>query len=103
MAGSYLVCALFFPLQSNADVGADCISCHAGNNPGIHKQWKFSKHGQNDIGCTDCYEAEKGDPDGFEHHGANIVTLVTPNDCGKCHKYQVEQTTNSYHAQPVKF
>ncbi len=78
--------------------GGDCIACHQENNPGLYLQWKNSAHGQNDIGCIDCHEADKADIDAFEHHGATIATMVTPKDCGKCHEHEAEETSNSYHA-----
>lgn len=92
-------CAILLaPLSLTAGIAEDCISCHKENNPGLHSQWYNSKHGENDVGCLDCHEADKADKDAFEHNGASIATLVTPKDCGKCHQMEAEQTTNSYHA-----
>lgn len=93
-----LMSACFFAGYSLADVAADCISCHQENNPGMYLQWKNSKHGENDVGCIDCHEAEKTDADAFEHNGALIATLVTPKDCGQCHEEIEKQTSQSYHA-----
>lgn len=76
----------------------DCASCHKENNPGLYLQWKDSAHGKNDIGCIDCHGANKGDVDAFEHNGALVATLVTPNDCGECHAQEAEETTASYHS-----
>lgn len=98
MLGALLIAALFMASNSLADVGADCISCHQEENPGMYLQWKNSKHGENDIGCLDCHGAEDGDVDAFEHNGAKVATLVTPKDCGKCHEAIEKQTSDSYHA-----
>lgn len=76
----------------------DCVTCHQEKNPGLYKQWKNSKHGENDVGCIDCHQADKSDVDAFEHYGATIATLVTPKDCSKCHEKEAEQTMKSYHA-----
>lgn len=75
-----------------------CESCHEENNPGLYLQWKNSAHGENDVGCLDCHEAEEGDIDAYEHNGALIATLVTPYDCGNCHDQQAQETMDSYHA-----
>ena len=55
--------------------------------------------GQAGVNCYDCHRAEKGDPDGFEHGGFWIATLVTPADCSRCHKEQFEQQQASHHAK----
>jgi len=77
-----------------------CIGCHSekGNGKVITEQWKVSKHAEVGVGCLECHKADEGDIDGYEHHGDFIATIVTPNDCGKCHKAEVEQFTHSHHA-----
>ncbi|NNF46630.1 MAG: ammonia-forming cytochrome c nitrite reductase subunit c552, partial [Desulfofustis sp.] len=77
---------------------ATCESCHEENNPGLYLQWKNSAHGENDVGCLDCHEADAGDVDAYEHNGAIIATLVTPYDCSNCHEQQAQETMDSYHA-----
>ena len=69
---------------SAAFAASECATCHQEKNPGMYMQWKNSKHGQNDVVCIDCHQADKKDVDAFEHHGATIATLVTPKDCSKC-------------------
>ena len=98
MAAGLFLSALVAAGVTYAQDPVDCISCHQEENPGLYLQWKNSAHGKNEIGCIDCHEAEEGDVDGFEHNGALIATLVTPNDCGKCHEQQAQETTDSYHA-----
>ena len=77
---------------------ATCESCHQEVNPGLYLQWQNSAHGENDVGCLDCHGADAGDVDAFQHHDANIATMVTPKDCGTCHEQQAQETTDSYHA-----
>lgn len=95
-------CLLALPLAgawaAQALAAETCESCHQKDNPGLYLQWENSKHGKNDVGCLECHQADAKDVDAFEHHGATIATLVTPNDCAKCHEKEAEQTTNSYHA-----
>jgi len=76
----------------------DCTSCHKKSNPALYLQWKNSAHADNDVGCLDCHQAEKGDVDAFKHNGELIATLVTPKDCGKCHEQIEKETSASYHA-----
>jgi len=64
----------------------------------ITEQWKISKHAEVGVGCLECHKADEGDIDGYEHHGDFIATIVTPNDCGKCHKEEVNQFVQSHHA-----
>ncbi len=98
ITGAALILGFMLTSWCYADTGEDCINCHQKENPGLFNQWKNSKHGENDIGCIDCHEAKSTDPDAFDHHGAKIATLVTPNDCRKCHEKEAEQVTKSYHA-----
>jgi len=83
--------------QNNKEESS-CVTCHKTENAGLYEQWKNSKHGEMGISCLDCHGANIGDPDGFEHGGGLIATLVTPKDCSKCHEDEAEQTMNSYHA-----
>jgi hypothetical protein len=75
-----------------------CIECHGRENPGIVEHWTRSTHAESGIGCVECHEAARNDPDGFEHHGALIATVVTPRDCSVCHATEAEQFAASHHA-----
>ncbi len=77
-----------------------CISCHGEKGVGkvIAGQWKNSKHAEVGVGCLECHKANEGDVDAYEHEGELIATIVTPNDCGRCHMDEVEEFTNSHHA-----
>ena len=102
-----LICAITFftaklclsEKKQDLDVTEDkCATCHKKENPGLYNQWKNSKHGENDISCLDCHEAQAADKDAFQHGGKLIATLVTPKDCGKCHRTEAKETMDSYHA-----
>ena len=58
---------------STAIAASKCATCHQKENPGMYSQWKNSKHGQNDVGCIDCHQADKKDVDAFKHNGAMIA------------------------------
>ena len=63
-----------------------CFTCHQEKTPGVSAQWADGKHAKVGVGCYDCHKAEKGDVDAWHHEGKLISTLVTPKDCGRCHK-----------------
>lgn len=85
--------------------GQVCIKCHELKSPGLHKMWRQGKMGQAGVNCYDCHKAEKksakkpGDPDGHDHRGFWIVTIVSPKDCSRCHKEQFDQQQPSHHAK----
>jgi hypothetical protein len=74
------------------------MTCHKEQSPGLYRQWYRSEHAKHNVTCIDCHGAGAADPDGFDHKGARISTLVTPKDCGACHDEQFEQVAGSYHA-----
>jgi hydroxylamine dehydrogenase len=85
--------------------GQVCIKCHELKTPGLHKLWRLGRMGQAGVNCYDCHKAEKkndktpGDPDGFDHRGFWIATIVSPKDCSRCHKDQFDQQQGSHHAK----
>ncbi len=81
--------------QSTEDA---CVTCHKDLSPGLYNQWMDSTHSQVGVSCVDCHGASKNDPDAFEHEGELVATLVTPKDCGGCHRQQEDEVSNSYHA-----
>ena len=97
------VCGLAFLLGGVA-MAADespagkCMTCHKEKSLGLYNQWYKSEHAKHNVTCIECHRAEQGDPDGYMHEGALIATLVTPLDCGRCHKKEAEQVDASYHA-----
>jgi hypothetical protein len=76
-----------------------CLTCHEGQTPGIVAHWKGSGHARAGVGCFDCHRAEKGDADAFDHEGVLVATVVTPRDCGRCHKQEDAEFQGSHHAK----
>ncbi len=84
--------------QVSSRVSGQCMVCHKNESPGLYNQWYNSMHALHQVTCIDCHGANKGDKDAFFHEGAYIATLVTPKDCGGCHKKEAEEVGKSYHA-----
>jgi hydroxylamine dehydrogenase len=82
------------PASSNS-----CVQCHQQSSPGIIDHWKGSTHALKGVGCVECHQAEKGDADAFDHYGALIAVVVTPRDCGRCHKTETQEFMASHHAK----
>lgn len=78
---------------------AACVQCHQQSSPGIIDHWKGSTHALKGVGCVECHQAEKGDADAFDHYGALIAVVVTPRDCGRCHKTETQEFMASHHAK----
>jgi hydroxylamine dehydrogenase len=76
-----------------------CVDCHGKSSPGIIDHWKGSTHAVKGVGCVECHLAEKGDADAFDHYGALIAVVVTPRDCGRCHKTETAEFMASHHAK----
>lgn len=79
-------------------VAGKCMTCHKEKSLGLYNQWYASEHAKHNVTCLDCHKAAQGEADAYMHEGALIATLVTPIDCGKCHKLEAEQVGASYHA-----
>ncbi|MBW2525902.1 MAG: hydroxylamine oxidoreductase [Deltaproteobacteria bacterium] len=76
----------------------ECVACHAEDHPGVVEPWRRSAHAREGVACLDCHQAEPLDPDGYEHYGERIATVVTPRDCASCHPVEAEQYARSRHA-----
>ncbi len=76
-----------------------CVDCHKQSSPGIIDHWIGSTHAEKGVGCVECHRANKEDADGFNHYGELIATIVTPKDCGVCHKTETEEFLGSHHAR----
>ncbi|MBC8514875.1 hypothetical protein H8D30_03330 [bacterium] len=85
------------PIISSENEG--CVACHTEKTPVIVQQWADSEHGQLGVGCIGCHQAEKTDVDAYRHEGALIATIVTPNDCARCHAQVAEEFQASHHAK----
>jgi len=76
-----------------------CVDCHQKSSPGIIDHWEGSTHALKGVGCVECHQAVNGDVDAFNHYGEIIATIVTPKDCGRCHKTETEEFLASHHAK----
>ncbi|MEZ6136645.1 MAG: multiheme c-type cytochrome [Pirellulaceae bacterium] len=76
-----------------------CVDCHRQSSPGIIDHWTGSTHAEKGVGCVECHRAQKEDADGFNHYGELIATVVTPKDCGACHKMETAEFLASHHAR----
>ncbi len=76
-----------------------CVDCHNQSSPGIIDHWMGSTHAVKGVGCVECHRADAKDADAFDHYGAMIATIVTPKDCGACHKTETEEFLASHHAK----
>jgi len=96
----FLASGLFAVAAHAADdsPAGKCMTCHKEKSLGLYNQWYKSEHAKHNVTCIQCHRAEKGDADAFMHEGALIATLVTPKDCGQCHKKEADEVGHSYHA-----
>ncbi len=88
-----------FGLREVSEQSKACIQCHKEHGPALYQQWGSSKHFRANIGCFECHNASKGEPDAFEHYGQTIAILVTPKDCSRCHAKEVEEFAASHHSK----
>ncbi len=84
--------------QEGATGGGKCVTCHKEESPGLYRQWYDSKHAEHNVTCLECHTAKSTEPDAFEHEGFTIATLVSPNDCARCHEKIADEVGGSYHA-----
>lgn len=106
----FLVCTLAFGGSAFGKVTPDtlsvesskCITCHKKTTPSIVDMWGASKHFRGKVGCYECHKAEATDKDQFMHHGARISIIVSPKDCSRCHSKEVQEFSESHHAQAGK-
>ncbi len=81
------------------EASKECLGCHATDNPNIYQQWGKSKHFGANVGCYECHQAKKGDPDAFMHNGYLISVIVSPLDCAQCHAKEADEFKNSHHSK----
>ncbi len=75
-----------------------CVDCHGQISPAIVSHWRDSGHALTGVGCVECHRAEPADVDAHQHYGAQIATIVTPLDCGRCHLREDEEFERSHHS-----
>jgi len=86
------------PSEWGMEAGKACVTCHQKTSKGLVEQWKESKHGEIGLNCLDCHRADEDDIDAITHEGEVIVTVVSPQDCGRCHVTEYNQQKGSVHA-----
>jgi len=105
--------------QQKSSATEECLDCHSTLHPGIVSSWQKSRHAAVTpfeasavqglakkvsidniadglknvvVGCAECHTIEpKAHADSFEHNGHNIHIVVSPKDCGSCHKSEAEE------------
>lgn len=81
------------------EAGEDCVSCHSKSSAGLASQWRESAHAEAGVNCMDCHQADRADVDAIEHEGQIIATIVSPQDCGRCHEKELAEQQGSVHAE----
>ncbi|MCB2182344.1 MAG: hypothetical protein KQH63_09985 [Desulfobulbaceae bacterium] len=87
--------------EKNKEMNKKCITCHLKENKSLVLMWENSAHAaakEGQVACYTCHAAYKDDDLAYEHEGAIIKTILTPNDCKQCHEPEVKQMMNSHHA-----
>ncbi|MEM5788388.1 MAG: multiheme c-type cytochrome [Syntrophobacteraceae bacterium] len=115
----FFVCSCAYGQESISSATEECLNCHATLHPGIVASWKKSRHSASTptqaaqqqgldrkvslssvpetmknvtVGCAECHTLDpKSHRDTFEHNGHEVHIVVTPKDCGSCHRAEVEQ------------
>ena len=98
VAGAICVVAVAASAAEDPKVAGACMTCHKEKSPGLYKQWYDSEHAAHNVTCLSCHQAQRGENDAYQHYDALIATLVTPSDCGRCHRRESEEVSGSYHA-----
>lgn len=98
---------------SVSDATQECLDCHSVFHPGIVADWRSSRHAQATpaqamavkglarkissthvpdglgatvVGCAECHTLRaQAHADTFEHNGADVHVVVSPDDCATCH------------------
>ncbi|MFW6240668.1 MAG: multiheme c-type cytochrome [Thermodesulfobacteriota bacterium] len=97
----------------------ECLACHASLHPGIVADWRKSRHAEvapetalkvtglarkvsaesvpeelakTSVGCAECHTLRpEAHADTFDHVGAAIHVVVSPDDCAVCHVDEAAQ------------
>jgi hypothetical protein len=80
----------------------ECIACHKEQTPAIVEQWGASKHFRANVSCYECHQAKTGEPDAYEHNDVIIATIVSPQDCARCHSAEVKEFVSSHHSKAAR-
>ena len=105
--------------EKTSDQSDWCINCHRSITPGIVASWEKSVHSRISpieamkkeglkrkvsaeqlpedlksvvVGCYECHGLRGEEhSDHFDHHGASINVIVSPDDCASCHPVEASQ------------
>ena len=83
------------------EAGQECISCHKKASAGLALEWEKSAHADAGVNCMDCHQAKSEEVDAIEHEGQIIATIVSPQDCGRCHEKEYREQKGSVHSEAV--
>ena len=79
--------------------GEACVNCHTKASAGLAQEWQESAHAKAGVNCMDCHQAAVSDPDAIKHEGQVIATIVSPQDCSRCHEVEFKEQQGSVHAE----
>lgn len=106
-------------LSNVSDETEACLECHRSATPGIVAAWEKSRHARSVpmkskrtsvtgrgvssdkipeelsryvVGCAECHAKNAGKrPEAFEHDEFKVYSVVTPDDCARCHSEEASQ------------
>jgi hypothetical protein len=112
-----------------SDATQECLDCHSVFHPGIVADWRASRHAATTpavalkaealarkvtgdaipqplqrvaVGCAECHGMRTNKhADTFDHNGADIHVVVTPDDCRTCHAVEADQYSRNVMAHAV--
>jgi hypothetical protein len=72
----------------------NCIDCHTKVTPNVVKDWKMSKHFENDVDCSVCHGEAHTTMTDYKK-----AEMPTPETCSTCHEEQVDQFMAGKHSK----
>ena len=119
--------ALCQEIENISDDTQNCLACHQSMTPNIYENWSRSRmsritpaqakkspelerrvsfenlpdaYANVVVGCAECHQMRPDKhKDAFDHQGAKIHTVVTPDDCATCHPVEREQFSRNLMAE----
>ncbi|HSU66338.1 MAG TPA: multiheme c-type cytochrome [Tepidisphaeraceae bacterium] len=78
-----------------------CAECHRQVSPAVVHEFEISAHAvSGKVSCLDCHTPQPGQ-EKLDHNGFTIARHLTSQNCGTCHRSEVEQYLRSRHAAPA--
>lgn len=88
-----LVLSLLFIMSQGLGAVSKCVECHEEITPKLVNDWQLSRHGQEDVDCSDCHgERHMSEDD------VNLAEIPTPETCADCHEDRVKEFKAGKHA-----